>query len=133
MKKIIPLLMLSLLVATQTDAARGRQPCSGSKGGISHCTTGGAFVCNDGSLSQSKRVCSGYGSGSSQQITSSATIKKVQQKKAVTAPKKNVVSPPVVENEESVQLQPRKPTCAPLYMASKPGFTHLPICSGNQY
>ncbi|HGG2530763.1 TPA: lysine acyltransferase, partial [Escherichia coli] len=24
-------------------------------------------------------------------------------------------------------------TCAPLYMASKPGFTHLPICSGNQY
>ncbi|WP_426817773.1 hypothetical protein ACP3TC_06095 [Winslowiella sp. 2C04] len=133
MKKIIPLLMLSLLVATQTDAARGRQPCSGSKGGISHCTTGGAFVCNDGSLSQSKRVCSGYGSGSSQQITSSATVKKVQQKKAVTAPKKNVVSPPVVENEESVQLQPRKPTCAPLYMASKPGFTHLPICSGNQY
>lgn len=133
MKKIIPLLMLSLLVATQTDAARGRQPCSGSKGGISHCTTGGAFVCNDGSLSQSKRVCSGYGSGSSQQITSSATVKKVQQKKAVTAPKKNVVSPPVVENEESVQLQPRKPTCAPLYMASKPGFTHLPICSGKQY
>ncbi|WNN43176.1 YdcA family protein [Winslowiella toletana] len=133
MKKIIPLLMLSLLVATQTDAARGRQPCSGSKGGISHCTTGGAFVCNDGSLSQSKRVCSGYGSGSSQQITSSATVKKVQQKKAVTAPKKKVVSPPVVENEESVQLQPRKPTCAPLYMASKPGFTHLPICSGNQY
>ncbi|KDW96736.1 putative hemolysin-activating lysine-acyltransferase HlyC [Escherichia coli 2-210-07_S3_C2] len=29
--------------------------------------------------------------------------------------------------------EPRKPTCAPLYMASKPGFTHLPICSGNQY
>ncbi|HBX3531320.1 TPA: lysine acyltransferase [Klebsiella pneumoniae subsp. pneumoniae] len=32
-----------------------------------------------------------------------------------------------------VKTPPRQPTCAPLYMASKPGFTHLPICSGNQY
>ncbi|HAS1300510.1 TPA: hypothetical protein I4D54_11515 [Enterobacter hormaechei] len=45
----------------QADAARGRQPCSGSKGGIAHCTSDGRFVCNDGSLSQSKRFCSGYG------------------------------------------------------------------------
>lgn len=51
MKSIIPLFVISLLLTTQTaDAARGRQPCSGSKGGISHCTSGGAFVCNDGSL-----------------------------------------------------------------------------------
>lgn len=61
MKSIIPLFVISLLLTTQTaDAARGRQPFSGSKGGISHCTSGGAFVCNDGSLSQSKRFCSGY-------------------------------------------------------------------------
>lgn len=34
MKNIIPLLVFSLLLTTQTaDAARGRQPCSGSKGG----------------------------------------------------------------------------------------------------
>ena len=45
----------------QADAARGRQPCSGSKDGIAHCTSDGRFVCNDGSLSQSKRFCSGYG------------------------------------------------------------------------
>ncbi|HAC6881458.1 TPA_asm: lysine acyltransferase [Salmonella enterica subsp. enterica serovar Java] len=34
------------------------------------------------------------------------------------------------ENDEPVSTQPRQPTCAPLYMASKPGYTHLPICSG---
>lgn len=32
-----------------------------------------------------------------------------------------------------MQQLSENPTCAPLYMASKPGFTHLPICSGNQY
>lgn len=29
----------------------------GSKGGISHCTAGGKFVCNDGSISASKKTC----------------------------------------------------------------------------
>lgn len=33
-------------------------PCSGKKGGVSHCD-GAKFVCNDGSYSQSKKVCSG--------------------------------------------------------------------------
>lgn len=61
MKMRILLLMVSVLFNMQADAARGRQPCSGSKGGIAHCTSDGRFVCNDGSLSQSKRFCSGYG------------------------------------------------------------------------
>jgi len=38
-------------------AARGNQPCSGKKGGVSHCSSG-KFVCNDGSVSRSKRTCS---------------------------------------------------------------------------
>ncbi|EFA4760770.1 hypothetical protein E2929_12725 [Escherichia coli] len=38
-------------------ADAGRKPCSGSKGGISHCTAGGKFVCNDGSISASKKTC----------------------------------------------------------------------------
>lgn len=61
MKMRILLLTVSVLFNMQADAARGRQPCSGSKGGIAHCTSDGRFVCNDGSLSQSKRFCSGYG------------------------------------------------------------------------
>jgi endonuclease G len=37
-------------------------PCSGKKGGISHCE-GPKFVCNDGSTSRSKKSCSGEYSG----------------------------------------------------------------------
>lgn len=37
-------------------------PCSGSKGGISHCQ-GSTFVCNDGSVSASKKDCSAYMGG----------------------------------------------------------------------
>jgi hypothetical protein len=32
-------------------------PCSGRKGGVSHCA-GATFVCNDGSVSASQKVCS---------------------------------------------------------------------------
>lgn len=38
-------------------ASAQNQPCSGRKGGISHCQ-GRTFVCNDGSVSGSKRHCS---------------------------------------------------------------------------
>lgn len=38
-------------------------PCSGAKGGISHCQ-GETFICNDGSVSGSKKHCSAtHGSG----------------------------------------------------------------------
>lgn len=37
---------------------KGNKPCSGSKGGIKACTTNGKFLCNDGTISKSKRVCS---------------------------------------------------------------------------
>ncbi|WP_250187325.1 hypothetical protein [Escherichia coli] len=47
MKKIICFLFVGFLFSVQADAARGRKPCSGAKGGISHCTSDGRFVCND--------------------------------------------------------------------------------------
>ncbi|HEF0010616.1 hypothetical protein [Citrobacter braakii] len=132
MRKLIFLLVSGILFTAQADAARGRQPCSGSKGGIAHCTSDGRFVCNDGSLSQSKRFCSGYGSSdASNQTKPSTSARKTQTKKGTTAKKQSLQR--VAENDEPVSTQPRQPTCAPLYMASKPGYTHLPICSGNQY
>lgn len=132
MKKISLLLLLSVLFTLQAEAARGRQPCSGSKGGIAHCTSDGRFACNDGSLSQSKRFCSGYGSSEvSNPVKPSASTHKTQTKKTAAAKKQEQQS--VADNNEPVSTQPRQPTCAPLYMANKPGYTHLPICSGNQY
>ena len=55
MKKLLFILLMGLLMSFYVDA--GRKPCSGAKGGISHCTTGGKFVCNDGSISASKNTC----------------------------------------------------------------------------
>lgn len=52
-------LVILLRVSAPADAAN--KPCSGSKGGISHCQ-GSKFVCNDGSISGSKKICSGYSS-----------------------------------------------------------------------
>ncbi len=81
MKKIICFLFVGFLFSVQADAARGRKPCSGAKGGISHCTSDGRFVCNDGSLSQSKRFCSGYGvAPGKRQVKSPVTTKPVQKK-----------------------------------------------------
>lgn len=132
MKKIILFLAFYVLCPLQAEAARGRQPCSGSKGGIAHCTSDGRFVCNDGSMSQSKRFCSGYGDTEThQQVKTSSSARKTQPKKAQNAKKQERQR--VAESDEQIDVQLQKPTCAPLYMANKPGFTHLPICSGNQY
>ncbi|MDQ8869224.1 hypothetical protein RFI05_18505 [Acinetobacter baumannii] len=57
MKPVILSLLLVLSSLSVAEAGRGRQPCSGKKGGISHCD-GSKFVCNDGSISASKKICS---------------------------------------------------------------------------
>jgi len=53
MKKVLVVLLVSLFSLTATAA---NKPCSGKKGGVSHCS-GEKFVCNDGSISKSKKVC----------------------------------------------------------------------------
>lgn len=53
----IAALVLGLVLLAQAQAAN--KPCSGKKGGVSHCQ-GGKFVCNDGSLSASKKTCTGH-------------------------------------------------------------------------
>lgn len=56
MKQIIISILLVLGSINITEAGRGRQPCSGGKGGVSHCD-GSKFVCKDGSISGSKKIC----------------------------------------------------------------------------
>jgi len=55
-------LLLVLLGLGTGPALAGNTPCSGAKGGVSHCA-GGSFVCNDGSISASKKVCTAGGGG----------------------------------------------------------------------
>jgi hypothetical protein len=52
------LLVLVFTLSTAISAFAANTPCSGGKGGIAHCA-GGKFVCNDGSISGSKKFCSG--------------------------------------------------------------------------
>lgn len=47
----------ALTIALASSLAWARNtPCSGKKGGVSHYA-GGKFVCNDGSISASKKTC----------------------------------------------------------------------------
>lgn len=58
MMKAALALALAALFLAQPASAQNR-PCSGKKGGISHCE-GQVFVCNDGSASGSTRSCPAY-------------------------------------------------------------------------
>lgn len=53
------LILVGVGAATSNSA---NTPCSGSKGGIAGCR-GETFICNDGSVSGSKRSCSAYMGG----------------------------------------------------------------------
>ncbi|SEM19515.1 hypothetical protein SAMN05428989_3331 [Pseudoxanthomonas sp. GM95] len=59
--------LLMLCIWGIASAAFANTPCSGSKGGVNHCANG-RFVCNDGSISASKRICS---SGEDEDATNS--------------------------------------------------------------
>ncbi|EHP94202.1 hypothetical protein [Methylorubrum extorquens] len=54
---------LTLIASTSLTEATNT-PCFQSKGGVKACM-GGKFLCNDGSISASKKTCSGYGGGGS--------------------------------------------------------------------
>jgi len=55
--KTVWLLLALTFVAVHQSAVAANTPCSGKKGGVSHCA-GADFICNDGSVSASKKVCS---------------------------------------------------------------------------
>lgn len=47
--------MTALLLSSSADA-NGRQPCDRGAGGISHCQ-GSKFICKNGRVSGSKKIC----------------------------------------------------------------------------
>ncbi|QBP74026.1 hypothetical protein E2K99_02910 [Herbaspirillum huttiense] len=49
--------LAAILLFVSLDALAVNYPCSGKKGGVSHCA-GPDFICVDGSISKSKKVCS---------------------------------------------------------------------------
>ena len=56
--KIWSVFLVSILMMAPLMEANARNyPCSKSMGGVSHCKDG-TFVCKNGKISQSRRVCS---------------------------------------------------------------------------
>lgn len=53
------LVIAAVLGLASFEAAAANTPCSGRKGGIAGCD-GDLFLCNDGSISGSKKSCSTY-------------------------------------------------------------------------
>lgn len=53
---VVALAVVALIVTLAGQAYAANYPCSGNKGGVSHCQ-GKTLICNDGSVSASKRSC----------------------------------------------------------------------------
>lgn len=62
MKLRVIMVAIAGLWALTPPAKAANYPCSGKKGGVSHCL-GSYFVCKDGSTSQSKRICTAGSTG----------------------------------------------------------------------
>lgn len=56
MKLNIIIALIAFVGLSVDSGANGRQPCDRGAGGISHCA-GKKFVCNDGRISKSHKVC----------------------------------------------------------------------------
>ena len=88
MKNIIVTIIASTLFFAPISYA-GNKPCSGKKGGIASCTADGKYVCNNGSISQSKKMC---GSSASISSISKSTNKTKSTRKAKSASQKTNVT-----------------------------------------
>ena len=69
-------LLLALSLCLSMPVLAQNTPCSGKKGGVKACTSDGKFMCNNGTISQSKKTCGGsYGGGISTKAKSTKTNK----------------------------------------------------------
>ncbi|HEG0619539.1 TPA: hypothetical protein SB604_000902 [Yersinia enterocolitica] len=134
MMKLLSVFIIALTLSTVADASRGRKPCSGSKGGISHCTSDGRFLCNDGSISQSKKYCDFGRSSNTTSLSDYSEVKKTSVNKSPKPVKKKQpkatvwVDKPSKSEAVPQPSQPKAPVCAPIHLSAQQGYTHLPIC-----
>jgi len=64
------LFLLLAAVLFSAAAHSANYPCSGKKGGVERCV-GEQFLCRDGSISASKRICSSSDTGASPLVSKS--------------------------------------------------------------
>lgn len=51
-----PALLMGFAALLALPSVAANYPCSGRKGGVSHCSSG-KFICKDGTVSGSKKIC----------------------------------------------------------------------------
>lgn len=56
-KFLIAFVSITLMTTPALARWQGNQPCSGKKGGVKTCTANGKFLCKNGTISKSKKVC----------------------------------------------------------------------------
>lgn len=54
---LLSLLALTFVVAPISQVQAQNTPCSGKMNGVAHCSKEGKFVCKNGKISQSKKIC----------------------------------------------------------------------------
>ncbi|MDN5665970.1 MAG: hypothetical protein L0G41_07050 [Psychrobacter sp.] len=54
---LLSLLACAVITAPISQVQARNTPCSGKMGGVSHCSKDGKFVCHNGKISQSKKIC----------------------------------------------------------------------------
>ena len=55
--RILFVFVFFIFLVNPAFAGKGRKSCSGSNGGVKHCTVDHKFMCNDVSISASKKRC----------------------------------------------------------------------------
>jgi len=66
MYRAVVIVLLMVCVSTPVAArSNGREPCDRGAGGVSHCE-GRFFICKNGKVSQSKKICPDWLNGSTQ-------------------------------------------------------------------
>lgn len=73
-KRVFLTVIASFMTFSMFPVHAQNTPCSGAKGGIAHCE-GATFVCNDGTVSASKKNCSQYFHGPSQHSNHLSPVK----------------------------------------------------------
>ncbi len=91
MKKILTVTIALLAAASMSLTFAANTPCSGKKGGIAGCQNG-KFLCNDGTISASKKTC-GAGDAPTASSVPASKAPPSSASPAATAPVKRPAAP----------------------------------------
>lgn len=129
-KSMILTLLVCLFFSSAADAKRGHKR--------SHHRSHSHYYHRNNNASKQEACTEGYVDYFG--ICGTKKVKQVEEPKPSTQSKKmnktasrSKAVQPDLQPKKLYQSEKPKPRCAPLYMAHKPGYTNLPICTDSGY